>query len=312
MDVGRTSQELFKCQLRSFYRRKDPSKLVNIDTIVEKYAGKQKKLWQFLRKKYNIEEELPYPVDTQEGDRKPSQSTDGRRVTRSERLDFCGEHFDPTLALQQSIDNIFLPCAHIRALDNIHKCRILLPDSDNDHKNVSIIPRNQHSANRTQLPASNRAEPSAKSGQKQRYVGVSELRHVLAKRVGKGPLELLKRCMSSRKKLRVWYRRKNGIRGTITGVLFSFDKHMNLILVNAREDFTCCNGLIWIPRDAGGRRKSKDGAIFENQSGSPPSHVSARMMRTLKRQPMLQHHVRRFLKQLFIRGDCVVMCAIVQ
>lgn len=44
-----------------------------------------------------------------------------------------------------------------------------------------------------------------------------------------GPLSTLKRCFDERSRVRVTVRRIDGVRGTLTGYLIAFDRHMNLV-----------------------------------------------------------------------------------
>eukprot|EP00752_Nemacystus_decipiens_P014591 g12993.t2 len=55
---------------------------------------------------------------------------------------------------------------------------------------------------------------------------------------GKGPYSLLYRLHEDKRRASVMIRRVNSIRGTCTGLIRAFDRHMNLLLVDVREDYT--------------------------------------------------------------------------
>ena len=54
----------------------------------------------------------------------------------------------------------------------------------------------------------------------------------------KGPLSALKDCIEKEKKVKVYTRKLNGIRGYLTGVLVAFDKHWNLALMDVDETYS--------------------------------------------------------------------------
>ena len=93
----------------------------------------------------------------------------------------------------------------------------------------------------------------------------------LSQKYSKGPLSMLKRCMESNVRVKVWVRRFAGCKGTVEGFLLAFDKHMNLVLGDAEENFVVCVGY----RDNG------DGPILRPRQ--------------------------RFFPQVFLRGDNVMI-----
>ena len=46
-----------------------------------------------------------------------------------------------------------------------------------------------------------------------------------------GPHSLLLKCISERRRVRVWTRRYKGLRSVLAGYLVAFDKHMNMVRV---------------------------------------------------------------------------------
>ncbi|CAM9273813.1 unnamed protein product, partial [Ectocarpus sp. 12 AP-2014] len=55
---------------------------------------------------------------------------------------------------------------------------------------------------------------------------------------GSGPYSLLYRLHEENRRASVMIRRVNSIRGTCTGLIRAFDRHMNLLLVDVRENYT--------------------------------------------------------------------------
>lgn len=82
-----------------------------------------------------------------------------------------------------------------------------------------------------------------------------------------GPFSVLWHALQERATVRVVVRRLTTVRGSCVGLLRAFDRHMNLVLVDVAETY------------------------------SP----------TMRSQKARDRHITRFVKQLFIRGDTVVL-----
>jgi len=90
-----------------------------------------------------------------------------------------------------------------------------------------------------------------------------------------GPLGELRQYFASSAKIMVRIRRQHTLRGTCTGTLLAFDKHWNMVLKDVHEDYT----------------------VYE-PIALPNKTIN-----------WVQVHKKRFVKQLFIKGDNVVIVA---
>lgn len=140
-----------------------------------------------------------------------------------------------------------------------------------------------------------------------------------------GPYELLQRCRSEGVTVRVWIRHCVGVRGVCDGVPIVFDRHMNIVLRDVTEQYvpfrTLANGGVSAKKRKK-RKKSKtvrddpsrdhvmpslsDGGETMSASSSHVTSSSDHVTSSLSCQVM-QHAVIRQWKQLFIRGDNIVM-----
>eukprot|EP00903_Cladosiphon_okamuranus_P011581 g10894.t1 len=64
------------------------------------------------------------------------------------------------------------------------------------------------------------------------------VQRIIREYAGKGPYSLLYRLHEDKRRASVMIRRVNSIRGTCTGLIRAFDRHMNLLLVDVQEDYT--------------------------------------------------------------------------
>mmetsp|Transcript_23603 Transcript_23603/g.57878 ORF Transcript_23603/g.57878 Transcript_23603/m.57878 type:complete len:108 (+) Transcript_23603:702-1025(+) len=80
----------------------------------------------------------------------------------------------------------------------------------------------------------------------------------------------------------------NAIRGSLTGTLIAFDKHLNMVLLDVEETYTCRpleRGMMTNVQVEVERRRN----LLESQSPGISTFVKRRRM-----------------KQIMLRGDCVV------
>ena len=129
-----------------------------------------------------------------------------------------------------------------------------------------------------------------------------------------GPLELLRLCHRDRAVVRVWIRHCVGVRGMCEGVPIAFDRHMNIVLCDVTEQYvpfkTFSNGGVVESRRKRKKRNKKEALKVEERQAveRPPSGVaSSTAAVTCSHMTVTQDVVTRHLKQLFIRGDNIIM-----
>mmetsp|Transcript_18265 Transcript_18265/g.33782 ORF Transcript_18265/g.33782 Transcript_18265/m.33782 type:complete len:358 (+) Transcript_18265:82-1155(+) len=159
--------------------------------------------------------------------------------TLDDRLDVCSKTFNPELALERGAK---LPCK-VYPLENLNAARILLPSSHADaltkeerarrHKAAAF--RLSHGEERAKKAAVER-EARRKLRQQEALAFVNPIDAIM-NRFQEGPLSLLYHCAKNKARVKVTLRRIDGIRGTLTGILRSFDKHWNMILIDAEEEY---------------------------------------------------------------------------
>lgn len=112
-----------------------------------------------------------------------------------------------------------------------------------------------------------------------------------------GPFSVLYRAFAERQRVRVVTRYVNGIRGTLTGYLTAFDKHMNLILQDVDENYspprrlTCGN-------DDNNDRSNMEAEVQRRVDGGNNISSSGGGSHWTNRQ--------RHMRQIMVRGDIVV------
>ncbi|KAJ0408980.1 hypothetical protein P43SY_002859 [Pythium insidiosum] len=277
-----------EARLRAFYATHNPGNEQNIAEIVSKYRGKEAVLCAKLRKKYGVAPDLAAP---------PATSTRSMPVPAydaaftpfcappsraDDPLDFRSPAFDALQALSAGSlrplvsDGVF-------PLDNIHKCRRLLPASDPHHQST-VLGTAQASDKRRQQQqqATKPAKSDASAAPK------PTLFETLADTYLDGPFTVLRRCFLERKRVRVVVRRVNSVRGVCAGFLKAFDKHMNLVLLDVTE--------IVIPH---GIYERRDRAAAQQEPVELFSVADDARNRTFT--------VKQYSKQLFVRGDNIVM-----
>ena len=118
-------------------------------------------------------------------------------------------------------------------LENLARARALLPEWHPDH----VRPR--ASGGPPSGAASVRAEISSmlreeRARTKAAYVCPLD---ALVGTFTAGPLGALRAMCEGKERVRVTTRRVDGVRGTVTGMLRAFDRHWNLLLLDAEEEF---------------------------------------------------------------------------
>jgi len=258
-EASETRLEALCARLSAFYKRfarekKNQSK-ESIRTIAKKYVDKEAKLFNFLRKKYAAE----------------------IRAVEAAEIDFESEMFDPVRALQQS--GLEIPVKDAPCYDNLSKCRSLLPEEDayfNDKVTIGELHDPVKEAEKRKLSSSKPFAP---------------VLDVVASCFSNGPMSVLYRSYMNKSNVRIRTRAIDGDRGTIVGKLEAFDKHMNMILRNAEEEFFV-------------KIQGKD-ILSAIESGERfPRRID---LRNISPKRMYRFPIKRVLRRrILVRGDMVV------
>ena len=169
-----------------------------------------------------------------------------------------------------------VPRANNYALDNIYKCRQFLRDDDPDY-----VP----SAKITESLKGRRLNLS-QTRPNSRYVSPID---TMVQNVDSGPLVVLRRCVALRKQATVWIRRADGIRGKLKGFVKVFDKHLNIVLTDASEEYVATE-YVSVPGDWRSRSDWK-------RKRTPEPKPRPRLeQRTLSRLPSFEEKVTAFFQ----------------
>lgn len=202
-------------------------------------------------------------------------------------LDFRSKHFDALKVFQTPRKLLTLPAPTAYPLDNIQKCRHLLPKSDINRQILTARPK------KASLSA---AEAKVVAIKKTSASAAPSLFEQLADTYLDGPFCVLRRCFLERLRVLVVIRRINSVRGTSSGFLKAFDKHMNLVLLDVTQEY--------IPLDT---RKRLLREVQKGKRRAGDQVFSAANLQRNRRVLDGAGGVRReYVKQLFIRGDNVV------
>lgn len=160
----------------------------------------------------------------------------------------------------------------IQCLDNTHQFAKFLPCEDPDHcrtKSEKRASKGQQTVAR-KLIKTKSSHPFAQ----------------IADSLQPGPTAMLRNLQQ--KRVFVITRYVNAIRGSLTGTLLAFDKHLNMVLLDVEETYTCRpleRGTMTNVQIEVERRRN----LLEPQSPAIPTFVKRRRM-----------------KQVMLRGDCIV------
>jgi small nuclear ribonucleoprotein (snRNP)-like protein len=226
-------------------------------------------------------------------------------------VDFLSDCFDPFVALaapESQVTHINPWIDECPLLDNVGKFLAHLPEND---------PLRRLNASNHKRQSMTAVAPPETTSQKPKS---SSTFTVMAEEYEKGPLSVLYRLQNHR--IRVLVRYVNAIRGTVTGVLLAFDKHMNMILRDVEEVYT--------PRPVTRGSNSKDEELtgmepesnlelelkrrqnalrecLAREGGQPRqsnSHSQSRLQPEVHQQWCVRQ---RTMKQIMVRGDTVVL-----
>eukprot|EP01128_Nolandella_sp_AFSM9_P002635 TRINITY_DN1300_c0_g1_i2.p1 TRINITY_DN1300_c0_g1~~TRINITY_DN1300_c0_g1_i2.p1 ORF type:complete len:198 (+),score=30.21 TRINITY_DN1300_c0_g1_i2:158-751(+) len=154
------------------------------------------------------------------------------REAPSAELDFFSDQFDPLLALRTPG---LVPPVAAKPLDNLHKCRSILPTTDPNY----AAPRQTRPTEPKVLSAEDLARLRAREHM-QAVRKVNPIQRIADQHVD-GPLGALKALYEEKAQLHVVTRGFGEIRGNCVGKLLAFDRHWNLVLSRVTERATVTN-----------------------------------------------------------------------
>lgn len=287
-----------KQRLEEYYKMVSPDVIANktewrtrFEQIYHKYGGsleKETKLANKLEKKYGVRLQVAshlaqqHPaapsqrhtsIERQQDDEESFQLTDKERD--SGICDVLSNAFDPVAALsnrsqtKHANETIWKESSF---LDRVDQCASLLPPSDPLHR-----------------PKAPRMAPGIEDATVSKKRTHSYLERMAEQYNDRGPMRLLYQAAfgtKQRRKLRITTRYVNGIRGTVTGILVGFDKHMNLLMKDAKESY--------------GPRLNDD----PDQSNVERETARRSLLRTS--DGFLRH---RTMRHILVRGDTIVTCS---
>ena len=317
LSLGKPS---FKLRLEAYYRLVAPDTIQDqpgnswrerFDQIWTKYGGShegEKKLAGKLAKKYGTLVVLETVAMAQGQTATAATGTTGStnkspqypeevfqlnaKEKQSGCIDFLSDCFDPVAALASATKDVedknqtLFSEVPAGLLDRVDQFRAYLPPSDPLFRAAvtrRTLPSNQSAAsNLPKAPSiwANIAGPATANEDH--------------------PYSLLYEAAFVRKRarIRVVTRYLNGIRGTLTGNLVAYDKHMNLLLRDA-EEVCCCGPPLHKDYSKTNAEQERERRLREYQTAPSPRHMRAASKNAPPR--------RRRLPQVIVRGDNVVM-----
>ena len=262
------------------------------DQIWNKFGGShegERKLAAKLSKKYGTTVRLHLAKSSESSKHVPPQKPTGGTIHDEQwyqlRLNECGsgvlvfasDSFDPGAALSSGMRSNKVELANPQAanspiLDRVEQFRSLLPLTDPLHRRP--ISHKRERAIAGEVPKV--TQPSC-------FASIARLNE-------NGPISMLYEAFLKRQRVRVVIRYVNCVRGTLTGYLVAFDKHMNMILRDVDE--------VYSPRYVATDKAESNADIELQRRQKALQDGDARSSWTLR-----QRHMR----QIMVRGDNVVL-----
>jgi len=209
-------------------------------------------------------------------------------------LEFTSDKFDPHAALHAPYTSVVAAnpfAAKAPLLNYVDQFRTLLPFCD---------PQRREPIQRTQKKyQSTDNEESIKTENMKNKIPV--FTSMAAQYENSGPMSLLHSIHVQRQRVRVMVRYVDCIRGTLTGYLIAFDKHMNMLLRDVDEVYTSR-----ITKAFEGVELSKSELELERRKCIEAANTSGGRSGDGKRHDPLVKVGKRHMQQLLVRGDNVV------
>mmetsp|Transcript_26478 Transcript_26478/g.57767 ORF Transcript_26478/g.57767 Transcript_26478/m.57767 type:complete len:264 (-) Transcript_26478:34-825(-) len=216
-------------------------------------------------------------------------------------LDFLSEQFDAEKAL--ATPGLEPPDPCVRPLDNVSKCRHILPP-DLPESLANMV--SKKSSEEARQKTASFKERAARLAQRVQDSCTMSLDRVI-EYVKPGPLRLMSTWLEQGRRVRVVTRHARGVRGTATGVLTAYDRYMNVILRDVYEEYTVRVRVARVKQVPIIRPCT--GSVDDNpvEAGETGEAVS---MREKVRWCHKQEHRSRTLGQIMIKGDNIVVISL--
>ncbi|CAL1266628.1 unnamed protein product [Larinioides sclopetarius] len=134
------------------------------------------------------------------------------------------------------------------------------------------------------------------------------------------PLNALYKCINENKKIKIWTRNFEEIRGICTGYVVAFDKHWNLVLSDVDEVYLKPRKSKYpyldgddLPELPPKKQKVKKPKTPEEEAAQKAAEEAATKnpkKNKTKKGKKSRESSQRHLKQLFIRGNNIIMVAL--
>jgi small nuclear ribonucleoprotein (snRNP)-like protein len=290
-------------RLEAYYTLIAPETLTNrkewldrYDQIYEKYGGThegERKLASKLARKYGTAVQLllaksAETAHTMKKGTGTAQSEEWYQLRDEEKdsgnINALAANFDPVEALEAPLHqflsaNLWM-CQSCTILDNVDKFATYLPVED-------PLWRDQKTQRNTTSVA------TSATNTKKRPAAVHPF-EAIAQNLDSGPMSLLHKLQ--RKRITIVIRYVNAIRGSLSGTLVAFDKHMNMILRDVEEVY--CPRPLDNGNDVNNKRTNTELELDRRKSMiHPGKYDNTSSGWTVKRRQM---------KQLLVRGDMIV------
>jgi small nuclear ribonucleoprotein (snRNP)-like protein len=287
------------------------------ELIYDKYGGsveKELKLSKNLVKKYGDAVKLVIATDDECGEttntprgtyysepqRKSDVHSDDYYELSSDQInsgiiDFTHECFDPLAVLHSQLSDILNTNSFVKdspLLDNIDKFRFLLPNCDPLRKEIIANAKNQST-----LKPKTGDQTNATDKMRNKIPVFTAMAANFEK---SGPLSLLHSIHVKRQRVKVTIRYVDCIRGTLTGYLIAFDKHMNMLLRDVDEIYTSR-----ITKISGTEGMTKEELELERRRCIEKSMTNDDINSKCSLNPRIKVG-KRHMPQILVRGDNVV------
>lgn len=209
-------------------------------------------------------------------------------------INFTQEDFDPLAVLHTPSSEVFDVNPYARnspLLDNIDKFRFLLPECD---------PLRKENIVRSQKKSSQVSTCHSVSLTEHMRNKIPVFTAMAANYEKSGPLSLLHSIHVKRQRVRVTIRYVDCIRGTLTGYLIAFDKHMNMLLRDVDEVYT--SRITKIPE---AEWMTKSELEYQRRQSIKKYIANDDMNLHCNANPRVKV-VKRHMPQILVRGDNVV------